>query len=344
MAFDSTEEDLEKALSQFGPIEEIQIPKKEDGKSKGFAFVQFIKESCAQQAIEGFNGKKIRNRAVAIDWALQQKDFLSAKKKLESNNQNEEKKENRKRKSPTNEEEEEGEGDREEEGQSEEMEEEEDLGEEDRGEEDRGEEESEEKKEEKQEERKKTREEDCKDGKTLFVRNLAFTSTEESLKERFKEFGELEYVKIVVSRETKLSKGCAFVRFKKRESVEEILRKYEKNVINSNKEKNSLSELYDDENCLMVEGRAIYIQVALPTSSINKMKEEKNKEIKVKQQSLKDPQNLHLLEEGKIEENTRAAIGFFFQISHQKTLKTYFFKSRCIRKRDGDEEEDLSRE
>ncbi|KAL6058709.1 Multiple RNA-binding domain-containing protein 1 [Balamuthia mandrillaris] len=47
----------------------------------------------------------------------------------------------------------------------------------------------------------------------LFIRNLAFTTTEEDLHKLFKKFGQVSEVHIVINKETKQSTGLAFVKF-----------------------------------------------------------------------------------------------------------------------------------
>ena len=64
---------------------------------------------------------------------------------------------------------------------------------------------------------------DVKEGKTLFIRNVSFDSTEDALQELFEQFGDIEYCKLVVDKRTGHSKGMAFVKFKTTESAEQCL-------------------------------------------------------------------------------------------------------------------------
>ena len=64
---------------------------------------------------------------------------------------------------------------------------------------------------------------DVKEGKTLFIRNVSFDSTEEALQDLFEQFGNIEYCKLVVDKRTGHSKGMAFVKFKTTESAEQCL-------------------------------------------------------------------------------------------------------------------------
>ena len=64
---------------------------------------------------------------------------------------------------------------------------------------------------------------DVKEGKTLFIRNVSFDSTEEALQDLFEQFGDIEYCKLVVDKRTGHSKGMAFVKFKTTASAEQCL-------------------------------------------------------------------------------------------------------------------------
>ena len=64
---------------------------------------------------------------------------------------------------------------------------------------------------------------DVKEGKTLFVRNISFDSSEESLHELFEQFGEVDYCKMVEDKRTGHSRGMAFVKFKTAEGAEKCL-------------------------------------------------------------------------------------------------------------------------
>jgi len=64
---------------------------------------------------------------------------------------------------------------------------------------------------------------DVKEGKTLFIRNISFDSSEESLHALFEQFGEINYCKILEDRRTGHSRGMAFVKYKTVESAEQCL-------------------------------------------------------------------------------------------------------------------------
>jgi len=63
-------------------------------------------------------------------------------------------------------------------------------------------------------------------GRKLYVGNLAFTLTEDDLKEAFSEAGEVESVKLITDRDTGRSKGFAFVEMKTDQEAETAIEKF----------------------------------------------------------------------------------------------------------------------
>ena len=59
---------------------------------------------------------------------------------------------------------------------------------------------------------------DVNEGKTVFLRNIPFDATPESLKMAFHDYAPVAFAIIVKDRATGISKGTAFVKFKVRES------------------------------------------------------------------------------------------------------------------------------
>eukprot|EP00061_Rhincodon_typus_P017999 g46973.t1 len=95
------EDDLKTLFSQYGTVLEVHIPRKEDGKMRGFAFVQLKNLLEAGKALKGMNLKEIKGnerilqlqyggwrwgsegRPVAVDWAVA-KDKYSTTVNLKS--------------------------------------------------------------------------------------------------------------------------------------------------------------------------------------------------------------------------------------------------------------------
>ena len=57
----------------------------------------------------------------------------------------------------------------------------------------------------------------------MFIRNISFDSSEESLHDLFEQYGELDYCKILEDKRTGHSRGMAFVKYKTVESAEQCL-------------------------------------------------------------------------------------------------------------------------
>lgn len=53
----------------------------------------------------------------------------------------------------------------------------------------------------------------------LFVGSLSWGTTEDSLREAFERFGDVEYAKVITDRETGRSRGFGFVTFTEREDA-----------------------------------------------------------------------------------------------------------------------------
>ena len=63
----ANEDDIEEALSRFGEISEIVIPKnKFTGSSRGFAFIEFEKKEAAKKAVEYKQSILIKGRKIYI--------------------------------------------------------------------------------------------------------------------------------------------------------------------------------------------------------------------------------------------------------------------------------------
>ncbi|EGV98169.1 RNA-binding protein 28 [Cricetulus griseus] len=70
LSFKCSEDDLKTAFTPYGTVLEVNIPRKPDGKMRGFAFVQFKNLLEAGKALKGMNMKEIKGRTVAVDWAV----------------------------------------------------------------------------------------------------------------------------------------------------------------------------------------------------------------------------------------------------------------------------------
>ncbi|CAD7690313.1 unnamed protein product [Nyctereutes procyonoides] len=70
LSFKCSEDDLKTVFGQYGAVLEVNIPRKPDGKMRGFAFIQFKNLLEAGKALKSMNMKEIKGRTVAVDWAV----------------------------------------------------------------------------------------------------------------------------------------------------------------------------------------------------------------------------------------------------------------------------------
>ncbi|OQR74322.1 RNA-binding protein 28-like [Tropilaelaps mercedesae] len=80
LSFKATEADLEMNFGKFGKVLNINIPKKVDGKARGFAFIQFGNVPEAAKAVQALNATTILGRPVAVDFAIAKGKFEEVRK------------------------------------------------------------------------------------------------------------------------------------------------------------------------------------------------------------------------------------------------------------------------
>lgn len=74
ISYDSSENALEQAFSEFGTVESVNIiTDRNTGRSKGFGFVEMSSEEEAQKAKDELNGKELDGRELTVDEAKPKK-------------------------------------------------------------------------------------------------------------------------------------------------------------------------------------------------------------------------------------------------------------------------------
>ncbi|ODN75187.1 hypothetical protein L202_06385 [Cryptococcus amylolentus CBS 6039] len=320
LSWDTTVQDLRKSFLPFGPIHSIDLPTlpsklpPSDDPSKplppprarGFAFVWFMTKLDAEKAIEGVNGKVLKQpkegegRVVAVDWALSKEKWQEAIK----DEKKEEKEESGSESSSS------GSGSDEESGS-----------EEDSDEEESGEESGSGSEEEEEEEPVKPTLPAVDVGSTLFIRNLPFETTEQELTELFRSFGPLRYARITMDKMTGRSRGTGFVCFWKTEhaeaAIEESLRVAQETGANNiplgggpSKNPFALPSLLTVDpssslaSRLVLHGRTLEITHAVTRETATQMKEDGERS-----RNAADKRNTYLMREGVIFPNSPAAEG-----------------------------------
>ncbi|XP_039617383.1 RNA-binding protein 28 [Polypterus senegalus] len=311
LSFKCTEDDLKETFSKYGTVLDVTLPRKTDGKMRGFAFVLFKNVQEASRALAAMNLKEIKGRPVAVDWVIAKDKYVAScsrnqevdKTHVDGEDVSEEKDEVKaeavikkkpveKLSNPASEKErsdsevnsstssdEASISDSSEAEDSDTDSEENDLQNLDSADEENGAIST----------KKKTKviSNDVNEGRTVFIRNLAFDTDEEGLEEVLLRFGELKYIRIVLNPDTEHSKGCAFAQFKTKEATDSCIK-----------------AAGDDSETggLKLDGRKLNIVLAVSREDAVKLKDKK----------VKKPtgtRNLYLAREGLIRSGTKAAEG-----------------------------------
>nr|XP_060632258.1 RNA-binding protein 28 [Anolis sagrei ordinatus] len=284
LSFKCTEEDLKGVFSPFGTVLEVTLPRKPDGKMRGFAFVQFKNILEAGKALKGMNMKEIKERPVAVDWAVAREKYQAmqaaaspagkyhlllyfekpvppAESEEEEEEEEEEEVPHKAKHSEESEPESFGEGgrppDRDAEAPS------------------------------KPKKGRKKLPSDVNEGKTVFIRNLSFDTEEEELGELLEPFGDLKYVRIVMHPDTEHSKGCAFAQFLTQEGAQKCLQK---------------AQDESEGGGLLLGGRRLRVDLAVSREEAQQLRSKKEKKPT-------GTRNLYLAREGLIRAGTKAAEG-----------------------------------
>ncbi|XP_060779605.1 RNA-binding protein 28 [Neoarius graeffei] len=315
LSFKCSETDLKEVFSKYGTVLEVTIPLKPDGKKRGFAFVQLKNMLEAGKALAAINLKEIKGRPVAVDWAVSKDKFMAnqpssasgGKKKDNSEvteaDDEEEDDEPAEKQSKAQQEEHshsnsetgsasDDDDDEEEEDHSKDSEDEDDEENNDSESLDADSDASDDEDMDEDENAKKKKPNnplpsDVNEGRTLFIRNLSFDSDSEGIEEILLQFGELQYVRVVVHPETGHSKGCAFAQFKTKEAAEKCL---------------TAAQTESEAGGVRVDGRKLNIVLAVSREDASKLKSKRVK-------THKGSRNLYLAREGLIRAGTKAAEG-----------------------------------
>uniref|UniRef100_A0A3Q0T752 RNA binding motif protein 28 n=1 Tax=Amphilophus citrinellus TaxID=61819 RepID=A0A3Q0T752_AMPCI len=117
--------------------------------------------------------------------------------------------------------------------------------------------------------------------------NLSFDTEEEDLEEVLLEFGEMNYIKVVVHPDTEHSKGCAFAQFKTKEAADKCI---------------AAAQDEAEDGGIRIHGRKLMIVAAVSREDAVKLKVDKKK-------VETGTRNLYLAREGLIRPGTKAAEG-----------------------------------
>lgn len=297
---------LIKIFQSYGKVRDVIIPRKDNrpgAEMRGFAFVTMKGYRNAEKAIEKTNGIEIDGRTVAVDWAVEKDEWQKQ--------QGDEKTEGKKdaaaaakaedEEASADEDQDEGDDDgvvgvisddaaedmddapdaSDDEGSDIEMD---DVSEASDG------------------EKEPQYKHDMNDNsQTIFIRNLPFTTNDESLHEHFTtNFGPVRYARIVIDRETERPRGTGFVCFYDMEHCNECVRGIPRQMsaTGSNKYPSLLHDEGDDPSGkYTIEGRVLSITRAVNKNEAHKLQEAGTQK---RDKVAGDKRRLFLLQEGTI--------------------------------------------
>ena len=289
-------EQLSEVFSRYGKVLDVIIPPKKgaplrSGQLAGFAFVTMKRYRHGQKAIEEVNGMSIAGRNVAVDWAVEKEKWIKIKEgggeldmeviDSESDSNGDEDPEVKKETAGQDgiEEHIDDTEDRSD-NQMDSDEEDDDI--------DGGEDEDEDDKEPIKHD----------NSLSLFLRNVPFSVTDQSLHAHFTEhFGPVRYARVVMDWETERPRGTAFVAFYKEEHFMNCLRNAPKLPPPGTKPSLLQSESQDPEGRYTIDGRALVVTKAVGKDEAAKLTD---KNSTAREIASRDRRRLYLLSEGTI--------------------------------------------
>ncbi|KAK9346008.1 hypothetical protein V1522DRAFT_405967 [Lipomyces starkeyi] len=327
-------EELTKLFSRYGKVTEALIPRKKGGRMSGFAFVTMRKRTSAERAIKEANGMRIQGRQVAVDFAVEKDTWRNhlesglelGKERLDISDADESEEESEEKESDSDvsiEDDEddvtEGEDDfsikseddntifvksEDESDEADEADEDDEIDEIDEDDED-------------DEEGEKHGEavaitpaskksasiinfKDTNNDTTVFIRNLSYATTSESLREHFTtNFGSVRYALPVEDKETHQPRGTGFVCFKDKEVYQSCLADAPKQVSES-----SILIVDDVDRRYVLDDRILSITAAVDRTKAEKLAEDgAQKRLDAAGKNpigKKDKRHVFLLNEGRI--------------------------------------------
>ncbi|KAF0682855.1 Aste57867_25042 [Aphanomyces stellatus] len=81
IAFEATVKDVRELFGAFGQLKMVRMPKKFDGKHRGFAFVEFLTEAEAKSAFAALSSSHLYGRHLVLEWAEDADDLETLRAK-----------------------------------------------------------------------------------------------------------------------------------------------------------------------------------------------------------------------------------------------------------------------
>lgn len=315
-------EQLTKTFSKYGKIRFADLPNNK-GKLKGFGFVTFRSKKHAERAMEEMNGKDVDGRTIAVDWAVS-KDEWQQQQGLEQNDEEKDEPKPKSKKSKKEKADEDEDEDEEMKDMNEEdrdlaifMKKMEDFDSEDENDEEGAKLDSEDEDEDEDDEDEDENEDEglssdsgeeiveekpkrlTDNSTTVFIRNLPFTATDDSLKEHFEKFGHIRYARIVKDRATERPAGTGFVCFFNEDDFKTCLKNAprQQQPVKTSRHSVLQDETVDTDGRYTLDGRVLSVAHAVSKEESARLTEAGPAARKGQD---KDKRRLYLLSEGTI--------------------------------------------
>ncbi|RYP89341.1 hypothetical protein DL769_000096 [Monosporascus sp. CRB-8-3] len=306
-----TSDQLAALFRSYGKVKFADLPQSK-GKLAGFGFVTIRGHKNAQNAMDSVNGKVVDGRTLAVDWAvdkkqweqLQQKDTQAAETSRTTQGKEDD----------TSSEEDDDQGQREND-DDDDMDDDlknfmknhmQNMEDEDSNAEDEADGESDEAQEAEQNGAPSVPAKplNADNRSTLFIRNLPFTTTDEQLKSHFEQFGRIRYARVVVDRATDRPAGTGFVCFATEADSKACLRgapRPRQLPVSTKKPSILQDEMADPEGKYTIEGRILQVSQAVSKDEATRLAETG---AAAREGRDKDKRRLYLLSEGTIPRNS----------------------------------------
>jgi len=81
LAFQATAKEVSALFGAFGKVKTLRMPKKFDGKHRGFAFVEFLTAQEAENAMKALSSTHLYGRHLVLEWAEGDDDEIEVQRK-----------------------------------------------------------------------------------------------------------------------------------------------------------------------------------------------------------------------------------------------------------------------
>ncbi|RYP56414.1 hypothetical protein DL771_011895 [Monosporascus sp. 5C6A] len=306
-----TSDQLAALFRSYGKVKFADLPQAK-GKLAGFGFVTIRGHKNAQNAMDSVNGKVVDGRTLAVDWAVDKKQWEQLQQKDTQAAETSQTSQAKEDATPSEEDDDQGEKEKDD---DDDMDDDiknfmknhmQNMEDEDSNAEDEADGESDEVQEGEQSVAPSVPAKplNTDNRSTLFIRNLPFTTTDQQLKLHFEQFGRIRYARVVVDRATDRPAGTGFVCFATEADSKACLRgapRPRQLPVSTKKSSILQDEMADPEGKYTIEGRILQVSQAVSKDEATRLAETG---AAAREGRDKDKRRLYLLSEGTIPQNS----------------------------------------